>query len=225
MYPNYSYMSHINPYLFSTYYGNPYAQHTYYDYSRIYPTYPYYELDRQQTVRGQATWTSGGNVTKCGIPWSDNLYMTAAVGEGSPYKCGQTLKIRNLSVPGGREVVVTVVDTVAGYPANKINLHRRAFEALGANPALGLINIEIIPSPELEEEKWGKYLLELAQTAYPGYKVTEYDFKGEKTLAPGQIRETYEFILVSPQETIKVQGNVVYNPNTDRIISFDLKEL
>ena len=39
------------------------------------------------------------------------------------------------------------------------------------------------------------------------------------------VRETYEFVLQSPQETLKVQGNVVYNPNTDRIVSFNLQEV
>src|SRR5690625_2643735 len=89
-----------------------------------------YVTDRQQAIRGQATWTNGGPVTKCGIPWSTNEYMTVAVGENTPYECGEMLKVENLSIAGEREVIVTVVDRVAGYPANRINLHRRAFEAL-----------------------------------------------------------------------------------------------
>ncbi|WBX81582.1 hypothetical protein PD280_07775 [Virgibacillus salarius] len=76
----------------------PFTQAPYYSYSDIY-TAPPYNQDRQQPVSGQATWTDGGQITQCGIPWSDNLYMTAAVGENSPYQCGQTLKIRNLSIP------------------------------------------------------------------------------------------------------------------------------
>ncbi|WP_099158229.1 DUF3889 domain-containing protein [Virgibacillus ndiopensis] len=207
------------PYVYSPYYfQNPHAT-----YDRNYPYYNNY-LDRQQPVRGQATWTEGGQVTKCGIPWSSNQYMTVAVGENSPYQCGQTLKITNLTTPT-RDILVTVVDQVPSYPANKINLHRKAFEALGANTSQGVINVEISPSPELEQEKWGKYLLEVTQTAYPNYNVTEYNKIGETQLSSNQTQETYEYVLQSSQERIKVQGTVIYNPNTDRIISFDIKEV
>ncbi|WP_188455580.1 DUF3889 domain-containing protein [Virgibacillus oceani] len=217
--------------MYSNNYYYPYAYNPYYahlpysTYDRHYSTYPYYDYPvRQQSVRGQATWTEGGQVTKCGIPWSSNQNMTVAVGENSPYQCGQTLKVTNLSTPA-RDVLVTVVDQVPNYPENKINLHRKAFEALGANLNQGIINVEINPTPELEQEKWGKYLLEVAQTAYPGYNVSEYNKTGETQLSSNQTRETYEYILQGPQERIKIRGTVIYNPNTDRIISFDIKEI
>lgn len=218
-YPNYysySYPIRNNPY--QAYEQQPFYNYSINDQRQLY-------LTRQQSVRGQATWTVGGKVTKCGIPWSEDEYLTAAVGENSPYKCGQALKIRNLDSPEPMEIIVTVVDTVPGYPANKINLHRRAFVALGAKPSVGVINIEITPSPELEEEKWGKYLLEVTKMAYPSYNITDYNFVSRKPVSPTQTRETYEFILQSQQDNIKVQGNVVYNPRTDRVISIDLKEV
>lgn len=217
MHPNY-------PFMQNQYGLNPYGPYSYYDYQRTYPNNAISE-ERQQTVRGQATWTYGGQVTQCGIHWSINEYMTAAVGRNSPYRCGQTLKIKNLSSATPREILVTVVDQVASYPANKINLQRRAFEALGANPDVGIIEIEIIPSPRLEEEKWGKYLLEVTQTAYPGYKVTEYNTIEKVKMSDKQKKETYEFLLNSPQGKLKIQGNVIYNPATNRVISFDLKEV
>jgi hypothetical protein len=226
MYSNYSYMSNGSQFVNLPYPFIPYVQQPYYNYNSSHSVYPYYSyIGRQQSVRGQATWTEGGPVTQCGLSWSDNEYMTAAVGENTPYQCGQTIKIRNLSSPGPREILVTVVDKVEGYPPNRINLHRKAFEALGANPAVGVINIEITPSPELEQEKWGKYLLEVTQTAYPDYNITEYNFIRKTQVLPTQTKETYQFILESPQERIKVQGNVIYNPNTDRVISFDLEEV
>ncbi|WP_114915884.1 DUF3889 domain-containing protein [Oceanobacillus zhaokaii] len=217
MYPNYPFMQNGNQYA-----GNQYVPYSYYKYQQ---TYPAYREDRQQAVRGQATWTYGGQVTQCGIHWSINEYMTAAVGRNSPYRCGQTLKIKNLSSATPREILVTVVDQVVSYPANKINLQRRAFEALGANPDAGIIEIEITPSPKLEEEKWGKYLLEVAQAAYPGYKVTEYKTIEKVNLSGKQRKEVYEFLLDSPQGKLKIRGNVIYNPATDRVISFDLKEV
>lgn len=207
--------------MYSNYFHPPHVNQSYYN-SRFYPTYPYY-ADRQQSIQGQATWTEGGQITQCGIPWSQNQYMTAAVGVNTPYQCGQTIKI--LYPPTQRALLVTVVDRVPGYPPNKINLHRKAFETLGANPDMGIINVEITPSPELEQEKWGKYLLEVTQTAYPSYNVTDYSFVGKTEVSPTQTKETYEFILESPQERIKVQGTVIYNPITDRIISFDVKEV
>ncbi|MBM7571237.1 DUF3889 domain-containing protein [Aquibacillus albus] len=186
-----------------------------------YPTYPQ-NISRQQPVKGQATWTEGGQVTQCGIPWSANQYMTAAVGGNSPYQCGQTLKIKYPTTQ--REVIVTVVDRVPGFPPNKINVHRRVFGALGASLDAGVINIEITPSPELEEQQWGKYLLEVTQSAYPNYNVTDYSVVEKTQLSANQTKETYDFILKSPAETINVRGTVVYNPNTNRVVSFNLKE-
>ncbi|MGM8215480.1 DUF3889 domain-containing protein [Bacillaceae bacterium W0354] len=185
--------------------------------------YNMYQYYRQNVVQGQATWTEGGQVTKCGIPWSDNRYMTVAVSPNSGYQCGQTIKVRNPA--NTREVLVEVVDTVPGFPANQINLHRQAFEALGARPEVGVINIEIIRAPELEEETFGKYLLEITQVAYPGYRVVDYSFRGREQLDPNRIRESYEFVVESPREKLTVLGNVVFNPVTNRVVSFDLEEL
>ncbi|MFD2705783.1 DUF3889 domain-containing protein [Salibacterium lacus] len=178
---------------------------------------------RQQTIQGQATWTQGGPVTKCGMSWSSYHYMTAAVGESSPYSCGQNLKIRYPVT--GREMIVTVVDQVAGYPPNRLNLQKQVFEALGADPATGVIPIEITPSPELEEENWGKYLLEMTQNAYPNYNVTNYQPLGSSQVNENQTRTTFEFTLQSPQETRKVRASVTYNPETDRVVSFNIQEM
>ncbi len=202
----------------------------YQDFYNPYPMYsnapyPYYQekVYRQNYIQGRATWTNGGNVTQCGIPWSYGQYLTAAVSENSPYQCGQTLKIRNPQ--NGREIIVTIVDKVPGSPQTTINLHRRAFETLGANPSVGVISIEFQPSPPLEQQKWGKYLLEVVQVAYPGYNVTNYNSISKTQPATNQTREVYEYTLQSPQEQIKVRGTVLYNPATERILSFDIQEV
>ncbi|MED4353205.1 DUF3889 domain-containing protein [Schinkia azotoformans] len=225
MWPHYYLGSNINPNIYGTYQYPTFHGQPYDNYNTGYLLETTDNWDRQRPIRGQATWTTGGQVTKCGIPWSKNEYMTVAVGENSPYKCGQTLKIRNLTSPGQREIIVTIVDTVAGYPANKVNLHRNAFIALGANPSIGVINVEIIPSPELEKERWGKYLLEIIKTAYPTYNVTDFHFIRKTHVSPSQTKETYEYIVHSGQDNIRIQGNVVYNPNTDRVTSIDFKEI
>jgi rare lipoprotein A (peptidoglycan hydrolase) len=149
--------------------------------------------------------------------------MTVAVGRNSGYPCGQTLKIKNLS--NGREIIATVVDQVPNYPENKVNLHRRAFETLGASLDAGIINVEITASPELEEEKWGKYLLEIVQAAYPNYKATDYSKVSKNTDSNTRMKEVYKFVMQSPQETMNIQGTVIYNPNTDRIISINFQEM
>ncbi|WP_226037796.1 DUF3889 domain-containing protein [Aquibacillus saliphilus] len=222
MYYHHFYSPNSNQQMYIPHQVYPCSKQQHNEHHRNYLGYSYYGY-RQQVIRGQATWTEGGQTTKCGIPWSENQYMTAAVGEDTPYQCGQTLKIRSLST--GRELIVTIVDTVPGFPPNRINLHQKAFVALGANPDVGLINIEIDSSPELEEEKWGKYLLEVTQTAYPSYHVVEYSSVAKTEVSPDQTKETYQYTLQSPQETIKVRGNVIYNPITDRIISFDIEEV
>ncbi|WP_245799142.1 DUF3889 domain-containing protein [Virgibacillus siamensis] len=202
------------------YANGPQYRMPFHGYPQPYPINPY----RQQTIRGQATWTEGGPVSKCGIPWSANEYMTVAVSPESPYQCGQTLKITNPAIPQ-REVIVTVVDVVPGAPPNRINLQKRAFTALGANPAQGVISVEITPSPELEGQEWGKYLLEVVQIGYPNYDILEYDKTGETHLAGNKVKETYEYVLESPQERLKVRGTVIYNAVTERIISFDVQEI
>ncbi|MDQ0298078.1 rare lipoprotein A [Salibacterium salarium] len=212
----YAYVPHVQPYVNP--YQVPYAPPQP-SFNREYPVH----AERQQTVRGQATWTEGGPVTKCNMAWSDNQYMTTAVGENSPYKCGQALKVRNLNT--GREMIVTVVDEVAGYPNNRLNLHRRAFEALGSNPNVGVMDIEITPSPDVEETQWGKYLVEVVQRAYPNYNVTDYQSVETTQMNAERMRETYEFTLQSPQETMTVRGSVTYNPNTNRVLSMSVQEV
>ncbi|MBB6452681.1 rare lipoprotein A [Salirhabdus euzebyi] len=177
---------------------DPYQAYANVPYPYYHTNYSYYVENRQQPIRGQATWTEGGQVTQCNIPWSKNEFMTVAVGQNAPYQCGQTLRIKYPATQ--REVVVTIVDKVAGFPSNRVNLHRTAFLALGADAAQGVINVEIYPSPELEEEKWGKYLLEVTQTAYPNYNVTDYDFVTKTNPAPNQVKEEYDFILIQPKK-------------------------
>lgn len=222
MYSYYPYMPNAIKFANYPYQVNPYDHPI--DSYRSFPNPAYYD-QRQQSVSGEATWTEGGAVTQCGIPWSSNLYMTAAVGVNSPYQCGQTLKVKNLSMPGQREVMVTVVDKVPGYPSNKINLHRRAFEALGASPSVGIIRVEITPSPELEQEKWRDYLSKVVQVAYPNYSVLSSEVVEKTNVSSTRMREIYDYALQSTQENITVRGTVVYDTETDRMITMELKEV
>jgi len=218
----YAYDQYGNPYVYSPY-PIAYVPQPYNPYQRgYYPNFYY----RQQSVQGQASWTEGGAETACNTPWSTNNYMTAAVGEDTPYKCGQKLKVKNLSSTDQKEITVTVVDQVPNYPSNKINLHRRAFQALGANVDAGIISVQITPvSPEQESSEWGKYLMNVTQTAYPNYQISDYKSVSKTEVSSNQTKEVYEFTLQSPQETLKVQGSVTYNPQTGRVASFDLKEV
>ncbi|WP_236939183.1 DUF3889 domain-containing protein [Evansella clarkii] len=185
-------------------------------------------LFRQQVVRGQATWTDGGQVTRCGIPWSQNNFMTAAVGSNTPYRCGERLRVRNLASPD-QEITVIIVDQVINFPGNRLNLHRRAFEALGGSLNQGVLNIEFTPTGEEaetgQEEMWGAYLLGVVQAAYPNYRVVNYRPVDKTQQSGNRIRETYEFNLQSQEEQITVRSNVVYNPDTNRVISTDIQEV
>ncbi|WP_142303575.1 DUF3889 domain-containing protein [Evansella halocellulosilytica] len=220
-------MYYYYPYYQHGYYpfieGNRYNQHPYHSYDRSFTVNPH-DMWRQQTVRGQASWTEGGPVTQCNIPWSHNDYMTAAVGANAPYQCGQMLRVKNITSPDQEEISVMVVDQVPGYPPNNINLHRNAFEALGADPNVGIIQVEITPEED-EENAWGRYLLRIVQTAYTGYDVLDYTRTEETEVSPTQIIETYEYRLQSPEETISVRANITYNPQTNQVVSLDLTEL
>lgn len=221
----YAYDQYGNPYVYSPY-PVAYVPQPYQQFQRSYPGYyPYYDY-RQQSVQGQASWTEGGAVTQCEQSWSTNNYMTAAVGENTPYKCGQKLRVKNLSADDQKEITVTIVDQVKGYPPNKINLHRKAFEALGANLDAGIINVQITPlTGGGDSSEWGKYLMNVTQTAYPNYQITDYKSVSKTQVSGNQTKEVYEYTLKSQQETLKVRASVTYNPQTGRVVSFDLKEV
>lgn len=180
---------------------------------------------RQQPVQGQATWTDGGQMTKCMIPWSDQNYMTAAVGTDSPYRCGQILKIRNLSTSHPKEIFVKVVDQVPQAPATVLNLHRQAFLALGSPLSQGIINIEILPTTNQDEAQWRNYVLSVTQAAYPNYAITDYQLVDNYPISTNQTIRTYQFQLKSAHEEILVRGNILYHPQTQRVFSVDMKEM
>lgn len=206
---------HVNqPYEGNPYYWNPY-------HAPSHETMVHWE-ERQQMVHGQATWTVGGQETKCGIPWSRNQYMTAAVGETSPFTCGQIVKVRNLQ--NGREISVMIVDEVRGFPANRINLHRRAFEALGADLNMGILNVGIEQSTGMEQGRFVSRLEGIVQTVYPN--ALPHDFQSVETLRTetGHIKEVYDFVMNSNGEESLVRGEIVYLPNTDHIVSLYLEE-
>lgn len=185
---------------------------------------PHYEGNRQQPLIGQATWTDGGPITQCGIPWSHNQFMTVAVGQNTPYYCGQELTIRNRTAPF-REITVTVVDKVPNYPPNRVNLHRRAFTALGANPSLGVLEVDIIPSEERDTELWGRYLQNVTQTAYPDHQLVANRALAKYVINPNHTTEIYDYTLQAPEELITVRGQITYNPTTNRPVSINLWRL
>src|SRR5699024_1833617 len=74
-YHHYGYGPHVNQYTNYPYRDHPYMpqhQQAYDYYNPFYPADPGGTLERQQSFRGQPTWTEGGQVTECGIPWSNN---------------------------------------------------------------------------------------------------------------------------------------------------------
>lgn len=212
------------------YRSNPYMtrQQPIFDYSNpFYPAHLQDNMVREQSVRGEATWTEGGSNTACGIPWSTNNYMTVAVGTHSPYECGQTLRIKNLSSSDHKEISVKVVDKVPGFPANKVNLHRRAFIALGADPEMGIMQVEIIPSSEMESEQdgWSEFLSKVIQTVFPGYQIINYRRTGKTEVSAKETKETFAFTLQSHQETKHIEGTVHYRPDTGKLIAVQIKEV
>jgi hypothetical protein len=229
--PNYHYMpvhpqtdffgGYFGPYIFPAVYFNPYFHHPYH-HIHHHPNHTFYRDGER--LSGQATWTEGGATTKCGIPWSENNYMTAAVGPTSPYKCGQTLKVINVNSVVQKEVNVTVVDTVEDFPRNKINLHRRAFQALGAPIEAGVINVEITPVTQQQYAKWGRTLLEVTKNSYPNYDIVDYNFVGSKDVNDNLVQETFKFTLQRGQEKKVINAHVTFNPATENIISINLDE-
>lgn len=178
---------------------------------------------RQQSVSGQATWTNGGNVTQCNIPWSSEQYMTTAVSSNSPYQCGQ--KIRVINPETSREITVTVVDTVPNAPATSLNLHRQAFAALGADPSVGIIPIQFQLITDQQSGDWDDFLLRIMQAAYPGYQVVNYSLNEKTAIADNQVKEVYDFTLRGAQGSLSIRGTVIYNPSANRVISFHAEEI
>ncbi|WP_068675570.1 DUF3889 domain-containing protein [Oceanobacillus sp. Castelsardo] len=203
------------------YYGNSFPYQSGIPYERN----DAFTMDERQPVHGQVTWTYGGPVTKCELPWSENNYMTAAVGEDSPYRCGQFIRLKNIQAPYGREIVVMVVDEVEGYPSNRINIHRKAFEALGVNPSVGVLNVEIIPASDSQMEGWGARLLHVVETAYPGYRMKEYHLLTKTRVSETTMKESYSFKLQKSHETLEIQGDIFYNPELNRLRTIQIREV
>lgn len=226
------YYSHLgNPYNHWFLYNGFY--HPYFYWHPHFYSYPGYitsyqndnqGIINQTSVKGKATWTEGGKTTKCGTPWSVNNYMTTAVAVNSPYKCGQTLKVTNLSVATPEEITVTVVDTVEDFPLNYLNLHKRAFEALGSPASVGVINIEVTPVRSKEYEKWSRLLISLLKNAYPKYRVIDFEFIGSENISENQTRDTFDYILQSNQMKKRVRIHITFNPKTDQIIAINFEE-
>ncbi|NIK12085.1 RlpA-like double-psi beta-barrel domain-containing protein [Alkalibacillus almallahensis] len=189
------------------------------------PTYLYAPMRQNyegESISGDATWTEGGPVTKCNLAWSDMNHMTTAVSTDSPYTCGQLLNVRFEDT--GKEVTVKVVDTVAGYPQNRLNLHRQVFEALGANLDWGIIPIRIAVVPtdgngQLRDVLWNV----LGQT-YPGATIKNSQWQEEENVSGGYLKESYLFTLGTSEGDMTVRGDVVFHPNTKRIRSINLTE-
>lgn len=200
-------------YEMSPYYGYPYQD----------PSFQQQFYERQP-MRGIATWTNGGNVTKCGMPWSTNNFMTVAVSPNSPYSCGEKLRIRNLSTPSQRTITVTVVDEIASYGPHQISLHRRAFEALGAHPSIGILHVEIEPNNSVEYEKWGKLLLSVVKASYPSADVTDYEFVDATDLQDGRRQELFDFIVEQDNTRKRVRAMIIFHPATDQISTIHLQE-
>ena len=55
------------------------------------------------------------------------------------------LLVKNISIDKPKEVLVIVVDEVKGYAPTKLNLHKKAFEALGSQASVGIIEVEFYP--------------------------------------------------------------------------------
>lgn len=178
---------------------------------------------RQNLVNGQATWTNGGSVTQCNIPWSSNQYMTVAVSSNSPYGCGQKLKVINPTT--SNEITVTIVDTVPNAPATSLNLHRSAFAALGVDPAVGILPIQFQAVEEHDSRDWDDYLLNIIQVAYPNYNVVNYYLEEKTEVNTNQVEAVYHFTLQNSQGQLNVRGTVIYNPSTNRVISFNVEQM
>ncbi|MFA9455676.1 RlpA-like double-psi beta-barrel domain-containing protein [Halalkalibacter sp. AB-rgal2] len=215
------YVNGYNPYAYPVVQYEP-MRHSYSPYRHL-PQHQFSNSWREQTISGDATWTNGGPTTQCGLPWTMNQSMTAAVSEQSTYRCGDTLRVRNRN--NQRELTVIIVDTVPNFPSNRINLHRQAFEALGAQLDEGLIPVDITSITPIEEDPWSPYLQRIVQSAFPNYQIINEELMEEEAIDTSHVRRTYELMLQSPQESIRVQAKVNYNPTTNRVISFDLQEL
>lgn len=197
--------------------GNPYYWEPYH--AGINQAQPYPEV-RQGAERGQATWTEGGQYTKCGIPWSHNEFMTVAVGENSPYRCGKIMKVS--SPETGREIYVTVVDEVQGYPANRINLHRRAFEALGVNLDAGVLEVQVAPASSGDPGNMARKLEEVVRLAFPNASIRSYQPIDRRTTEAGNAQERSDFIIEVNGQRKTVRGEIIYHPGTEEMISMNL---
>ncbi|MET3684327.1 rare lipoprotein A [Alkalibacillus flavidus] len=199
------------------------------DYEQLYylsPTYVYapFRVEHEDgSVAGDATWTEGGEVTKCNLSWSDMNNMTTAVSPNSPYQCGDLLKVTYLET--GQSITVKVVDSVSGYPKNRLNLHRQAFQALGANLDLGVIPVVISRVSASNGSRYEQMLMNMMQAAFPNARMKQSRQTNKEQMSGGRMKETYEMVLETEVSDVTMQGDVVYHPTSQQVQSIHFKRL
>lgn len=84
------------------------------------------------------------------------------------------------------------------------------------------------PSAQPEEPvyaKWSKVAIEKVKEEYPNGDVSDFLYVGRKTISENKAADTFLLVVRRYNEGKEVRVTVTFNPNTDKLIGTEIKEL
>ncbi len=74
-------------------------------------------------------------------------------------------------------------------------------------------------------EKWSKMAIEVAKLNYPDSRISDYQYKGREEITDKQSKDTFELTVQSKDRTFKAKVMILFNPQTESLLSFSIEEV
>ncbi|MGE7876578.1 DUF3889 domain-containing protein [Peribacillus muralis] len=86
----------------------------------------------------------------------------------------------------------------------------------------GSISAEAAEKPDYE--KYGKIAIAVVQADYPGNEVTDYEYKGRKTVAKNFVEDDFKFLVASNGVEFNVIVTVQHDLRNKKLLSLKVAE-
>ncbi|RIW29617.1 DUF3889 domain-containing protein [Bacillus salacetis] len=74
-------------------------------------------------------------------------------------------------------------------------------------------------------EKYGRIATAVVKEDYTGEKLADYKYNGRKSLAEGQVQDTFTFDVVKDGKDVTVKVNIIHNPKKPADLTISVNEL
>lgn len=73
-------------------------------------------------------------------------------------------------------------------------------------------------------EKYGKIAIAVVQADYPEVEITDYEYKGRKTIGKNQVEDDFSFLVVEKGNKFKVTVAVQHDLTNEKLLSLKVTE-